>query len=99
MDSEPQFSVTRIKSTRPRLYKITILKDSIRRLSPMVLYRNVVMFIVEICFMIVAIMAIDPSLIPDVSSSGDRSFYLEVAIVLILTVWFSTLSDSIAEAQ
>lgn len=99
MDSEAHFAVTKFKTTKPKLYKLAILKDSIRRLSPTVLYKNVVMFIVEICFVIVAVMAIDPSLIPEVSSSADVPFYIEVSVILLLTVWFSTLSDSIAEAQ
>ena len=99
MDSETHFAVTKFKITKPKLYKMAILKDSIRRLSPTLLYKNVVMFIVEICFAIVAVMAIDPSLIPEVSSVSEVPFYIEVAVILILTVWFSTLSDSIAEAQ
>jgi len=44
-------------------------------------------------------MAIDPTLIPIVSSGREQMFYSEVALILIITVWFSTLSDSIAEAQ
>ena len=31
--------------------------------------------------------------------STERVFYVEVAIVLLITVWFSTLSDSLAETQ
>lgn len=77
----------------------SIIRDSFRRLNPGVLYKNPVMFIVEITFYIVAIMAIDPTLIPNVSSAAERGFYITVAIILIITVWFSTLSDSIAEAQ
>ena len=77
----------------------SIIRDSFRRLNPGVLYKNPVMFIVEITFFIVAVMAIDPTLMPRVSSASERGFYITVAVILIVTVWFSTLSDSIAEAQ
>ncbi|MEL9914354.1 MAG: HAD-IC family P-type ATPase [Thermoplasmatales archaeon] len=77
----------------------SILADSIKRLNPTILAGNFVMFLTEIAFFIVLIMAIFPSLIPVVSSPRDREFYIIVAVLLIITVWFSTLSDSIAEAQ
>jgi K+-transporting ATPase ATPase B chain len=82
-----------------RLHWPSILKDSLKRLNPWVLKNNAVMFITELTFVIVLVMALDPTLIPLVSSPTERLFYSEVAIILILTVWFSTLSDSIAEAQ
>ena len=82
-----------------RLHWPSILKDSLKRLNPWVLKNNAVMFLTELTFVIVLIMALDPTLIPLVSSPTERLFYSEVAIILILTVWFSTLSDSIAEAQ
>ncbi len=82
-----------------RLNWSSILLDSLKRLSPYSLRTNMVMFVTQLTFIIVLIMAIDPSLIPVVSNPVDRIFYSEVALILILTVWFSTLSDSIAEAQ
>ncbi len=85
--------------TTPGLNWPSIIADSMRRLSPFVLIDNIVMLIVEITFFIVALMAVDPTLIPKVSSASQRTFYVEVAVILIITVWFSTLSDSIAEAQ
>ena len=60
---------------------------------------NPVMFIVEIAFLIVAAMAAYPWAFVPVARPGDRTFYLEVAVVLVVTVWFSTLSDSLAEQQ
>jgi K+-transporting ATPase ATPase B chain len=60
---------------------------------------NPVMFIVEITFVIVAAMAIDPWAFVPVASPTDRIFYVEVAIILLVTVWFSTLSDALAEQQ
>jgi K+-transporting ATPase ATPase B chain len=77
----------------------SVLLDSFKRLNPWVLKGNLVMFITELTFVVVLIMAISPTLIPIVSSPGERGFYTAVAVILIFTVWFSTLSDSIAEAQ
>jgi K+-transporting ATPase ATPase B chain len=57
------------------------------------------MFIVEITFFIVAAMAIQPTAFIPVASPGERIFYVEVAAILLVTVWFSTLSDSLAETQ
>ena len=82
-----------------KLHWSSIIIDSLKRLNPWVLKSNVVMFITELTFFIVLLMAIDPTLIPIVSSGREQLFYSEVALILIITVWFSTLSDSIAEAQ
>jgi K+-transporting ATPase ATPase B chain len=57
------------------------------------------MFIVEITFFIVAAMAIYPQGFVPVASPSERIFYVEVAAILLVTVWFSTLSDSLAETQ
>jgi len=76
-----------------------VLSDSIVRLSPISLLANPVMFIVEITFFIVSAMAIDPQIFYPVAAASERTFYIEVAIILLITVWFSTLSDSLAETQ
>ncbi|HUK75580.1 MAG TPA: HAD-IC family P-type ATPase, partial [Nitrososphaerales archaeon] len=34
-----------------------------------------------------------------VASASERLFYVEIALILLVTVWFSTLSDSLAEQQ
>ncbi len=76
-----------------------VLTDSIIRLSPISLLSNPVMLIVEITFFIVTAMAIDPQLFYPVANVSERVFYVEVAAILLITVWFSTLSDSLAETQ
>ena len=76
-----------------------VLIDSIVRLNPVSLTQNPVMLIVEITFFIVAAMAIIPQAFIPVASSTERVFYVEVSIILLITVWFSTLSDSLAEQQ
>ena len=75
------------------------LVDSIVRLNPVRLLANPVMFIVEMTFFIVTAMAIYPQGFLPVANSSETTFYVEVAIILLVTVWFSTLSDSLAETQ
>ena len=76
-----------------------MLADSVVRLSPKSLLKNPVMFIVEITFFIVVAMAIVPQAFVPVASPSLQVFYVEVAVILLITVWFSTLSDALAEQQ
>jgi len=57
------------------------------------------MFIVELTFFIVAAMAIYPPAFYPVANSTMRIYYVEVALILLTTVWFSTLADALAETQ
>jgi len=57
------------------------------------------MFIVELTFFIVAAMAIYPPAFYPVANWGLRIYYFEVALILLITVWFSTLADALAETQ
>ena len=68
-----------------------VLVDSIVRLNPRTLLSNPVMLIVELTFFVVAAMAIYPQGFYPVASSSERLFYVEIAITLLITVWFSTL--------
>jgi potassium-transporting ATPase ATP-binding subunit len=76
-----------------------VLADSLVRLSPTRLISNPVMLIVEITFFIVAAMASYPQAFLPVANVSERLYYVEIAIILLITVWFSTLSDSLAEQQ
>jgi potassium-transporting ATPase ATP-binding subunit len=76
-----------------------VLFDSIVRLNPKTLLKNPVMLIVELTFFIVAALAIAPQAFVPVTTPSLQGFYIEVAIILIITVWFSTLSDALAEQQ
>jgi len=73
--------------------------DSVARLNPVRLIANPVMFIVEVTFFIVGGMAVYPEAFLPVANPNERIFYLEVAAILLITVWFSTLSDALAETQ
>ncbi len=75
------------------------LLDSLVRLNPVTLTSNPVMLIVEITFFIVTAMAVYPQGFSPVARLDLRVYYVEVALILIITVWFSTLSDALAETQ
>ena len=61
--------------------------------------KNPVLLIVEITCFMVAAMAVVPQWCYGAPSASDRLFYAEIAAILLVTVWFSTLSDSHAETQ
>jgi potassium-transporting ATPase ATP-binding subunit len=84
---------------RSNLTSTKTLLDSLVRLNPTSLIANPVMFIVELTFFIVAAMAIYPPAFYPVANSGMRIYYVEVALILLITVWFSTLADALAETQ
>src|SRR2546421_1124199 len=84
---------------RPALVSRRVFIDSLVRLNPLRLITNPVMLIVEITFLIVAAMALYPEGFPRFATPSLQSFYGEVALILLITVWFSTLSDALAESQ
>ena len=84
---------------RSNLTSTKTLLDSLIRLNPKSLLANPVMFIVELTFFIVAAMAVYPPVFYPVASLGLRVYYVEVALILLITVWFSTLADALAETQ
>jgi K+-transporting ATPase ATPase B chain len=102
-DNEKALVPTKSNETAPggmrSAFSRKVLVDSVVRLSPKSLVKNPVMLIVEITFFIVAAMAIIPQAFVPVASPSLQVFYLEVALILIITVWFSTLSDALAEQQ
>lgn len=78
-----------------------VILDSIVKLNPRYLAKdNPVMFTVELGFIVVLAIGLLPA--NSISSefvNQNRIFYLESAIILILTVWFATFSESLSEAQ
>ena len=89
----------RVDPRRMPLFSTSVLKDSLLRLNPVSLTSNPVMLIVELTFFVVGAMAVYPQAFVPVASPGKQLFYVEVALILLITVWFSTLSDSLAEQQ
>jgi potassium-transporting ATPase ATP-binding subunit len=105
MASNSEKPLEQTKNTEPTpgglraAFSRKVLVDSLVRLSPKSLVKNPVMLIVEITFFIVTAMAIVPQAFVPVASPSLQVFYVEVAAILLLTVWFSTLSDALAEQQ
>lgn len=76
-----------------------VLIDSITKLNPWYLAKqNPVMFTVEAGFFVVLAIAIFPNLSTEFVSQN-QIFYIEAAIILILTVWFATFSEALSEGQ
>jgi K+-transporting ATPase ATPase B chain len=76
-----------------------VILDSLIKLDPRYLARNSpVMFTVELGFIIVFFVAMFPG-ISETFVRQNQIFYAEAAIILILTVWFATFSESLSEAQ
>ena len=59
---------------------------------------NAVMFTVEIGFIVTMIISSFPGISVEFVRHS-RIFYFETAVILILTVWFATFSESLSEAQ
>ena len=76
-----------------------VILDSVTKLNPYYLARfNPVMFTVEVGFFLVLFIAVFPNISSEFVGKN-QIFYLESAIILILTVWFATFSESLSEAQ
>ncbi|AEE54296.1 potassium-transporting ATPase subunit KdpB [Haliscomenobacter hydrossis] len=90
------------KQKNPSLFAAELMRpalfEAFRKLNPMVLYRNPVMFTVEIGTAIMLIMTIY-SLVSGDSSQGSFAYNLIVFIVLFLTVLFANFAEAIAEAR
>ena len=95
----PDKTPTTIPGLWSDLLSTKTLRDSIVRLNPRSLLSNPVMFIVELTFFVVAAMAVYPPAFYPVASLGLRLYYVEIALILLVTVWFATLSDALAESQ
>jgi potassium-transporting ATPase ATP-binding subunit len=79
-----------------------VILDSLIKLNPRYLARdNPVMFTVELGFIVVLAIGLfhSDSGISSEFVTQNRIFYLESALILILTVWFATFSESLSEAQ
>ena len=86
-------------ATKTMTLNTRIISDSIIKLDPRYLAKdNPVMFTVEVGFILVLAIAFFPNISTEFVNQN-QIFYFEVAIILILTVWFATFSESLSEAQ
>jgi potassium-transporting ATPase ATP-binding subunit len=75
------------------------ITSSVRKLDPFYLLKtNLIMLIVEITAVITAAMAVDPHAFAGLTTQPTW-VYLALTVILILTVWFATLAESISEIQ
>src|SRR5215510_5746475 len=76
-----------------------VIFDSLTKLYPYYLAKfSPVMFTVEMGFFVVLFIAVFPG-ISSQFVGQNQIFYFESAVILILTVWFATFSESLSEAQ
>lgn len=68
--------------------------DSFKQLNPLVMIKNPIMFVVEICFILTIALTIKPDLFG--STILTRENNLLVAILLLLTILFSNFAEMIA---
>ena len=87
---------TKLKQT---IFDKKMLKDSVTKLSPLYLAKkSPVMFTVEVGFFLVLAIGMLPNMSLEFVNEN-RVFYIESAIILIVTVWFATFSESLSESQ
>jgi len=76
---------------------VPALWQAFRKLDPRWMWRNPVMFVVEIGAVLTLMLTIDPTIFGGaVASSG---YNLLVTIILILTVWFANYAEAVAESR
>lgn len=81
-----------------------ILKDaligSVKKLNPVYMIKNPVMFVVEIGFFISLILTIFPTLFGDIGDVSHLRLYNGiVAVILLITVLFANFAESVAEGR
>ncbi len=77
-----------------------VILGSLTKLNPFYLAKNnAVMFTVEVGFVLVFVIGLALPTIPKEFASQTQIFYYEVAVILIITVWFATFSEALSEAQ
>jgi potassium-transporting ATPase ATP-binding subunit len=76
-----------------------VLKQSFVLFDPRREIRHPVMFTVWVLFVFLLVVTLAPGLFPDIAAGYDPVYDLTITIILFLTLWFSHLSEAIAEAQ
>jgi K+-transporting ATPase ATPase B chain len=76
-----------------------VLKESIRMFDPRREVHHPVMFTVWVLFLFVFVFTLVPGWFPDIAVGYDPVYCVSITIILFLTLWFSHLSEAIAEAR
>ncbi len=77
---------------------ITAIKNSFIKLNPKIMYKNPVMFIVEIGFFITLILSIFPNIFGD-EGQNLQIYNGIVSFILLITVLFANFAEAIAEGR
>jgi K+-transporting ATPase ATPase B chain len=72
------------------------LKDAFVKLDPRIMFRNPVMFVVEIGAAITLLLTFAPALVP---GSASRGYNLAVSLILWFTVLFGNYAEAVAEGR
>ncbi|MGI0151677.1 MAG: HAD-IC family P-type ATPase, partial [Thermoplasmata archaeon] len=76
-----------------------VIRQSMVLFDPRREIRHPVMFTVWVLFVFLAVVTAVPWLFPDIAAAYDPVYDLSITVILFLTLWFSHLSEAIAEAQ
>lgn len=80
-----------------------IMKSSIlgafKKLNPLYMIKNPVMFVVEVGFVFVVLLTIFPNMMGDVTEGSARLYNAIVAFILFITILFANFAESIAEGR
>jgi K+-transporting ATPase ATPase B chain len=90
------------RKQRPRAaYDLRLLRqavvDSLKKLDPRAQFRNPVMFVVWVGAIVTAALTLDPTLFGP--SNATHTYNGIVTVILLLTVWFANLAESLAEGR
>ncbi len=84
---------------RPHTSARRVFADSFRFFGLRRQVRHPLMFCVFVLFVFVSLATVYPRAFPDVAATYRAGYYLAVAAILFLTIWFANLAEAIAEAQ
>ncbi|MGC8581429.1 MAG: potassium-transporting ATPase subunit KdpB [Thermoplasmata archaeon] len=76
------------------------LVDSIKKFDPRSMFKNPVMFVIYVYTIYMIFLVSFPFLFKDVIiTTIKEKYYIEITLILIATIWFANLAESIAEAE
>lgn len=88
-------NMSKKESTRMNINSKELIKNAFKKLNPATLFRNPVMFIVEIASILTTIITI----MDFISKSAERNFDLQISIWLWFTILFANFAESLAEGR
>jgi potassium-transporting ATPase ATP-binding subunit len=81
---------------------LLVMKTSLTKFDPRRQVHNPIMFVVYVFMFFLAGVVAFPWLFPDITGSSEgfsRAYYLDLTLILLVTIWFANLAEAIAEAQ